>query len=277
MGEVAHRLAPGHHLYVGADGVWRCRTAEDVVIHVTGARHLMARVQRVLHGEADLADVCSDEDERTVFLRLLDGFAAQGLLAGPPVRSADRSGRPMPRVLVEGDNPVASLVVDLLGPHATVVRGEVESSTLKEPDAVVSVAGWLPDAHWQRLDGLCGERGIIFHRSHVEGTRFFIGPAAVPGVTVKYSDVRARQLAAADRPDELAEFWAYLDRRQSLPAVPWPTSASGLAVVAGVLASDVLGCLGAARAHPGPGYQIELDLANLAIRWHPVLPIPGNS
>lgn len=279
MSEVSPRLAPGHHLYVGGDAVWRCRTPGDTVLRISGADHLMAKLQKVLHGRAELAEVCSDDADRGVLLHLVESFARNRLIADSPPRpsrpsqsSAHSPTRHSPRVLVEGDNPVSSLVAEMLGGHFAVTAGPADGATIEHTDFVVSVAGWLPDAHWQEVDRLCGLRRIPFHHCHVEGTRFFIGPCSVSGTTARYSDARARRLAAADYPDELTEFWRYLDRGQLLPPVPWPP-AGGAAVVAGILVADVLAHL-SGQPQQSIGCQTELDVDSLTVIRHPVLPLP---
>lgn len=232
----------------------------------------MPGLQKVLHGWASLDDVSTGPDDDLAIARLLDAFGRQGLLASVPESSGscDRLGQP--RIAVEGDNPLGQLVVKLLAPHATLTVGVLDSDVVSGSDVVIAIAGWLPDAHWRQVDGWCTGGGVAFHRCHAEGTRFFIGPCFVPGTTASYADTRARRLAAADRPGELARYWNYLDSAQPKPHVPWPTF-GGRALIAGILVADTLALVGR-RPLPSGGCQLEVDAATCTVLHHPVLPIP---
>jgi len=198
----------------------------------------------------------------------VDGLAERGLLDTAPAATDLRS-----RVVgIEGDGPIASMVADLLGPVTTVARTSLDPETLAGLDAAVSCTGWLPDAHWQRIDRWCLAAGVAWHRCYSEGGRFHVGPLLVPERTAGYADTRARRLAAARLPDELRGLWAYLDAGGPMPPVPWPDP-GGVAVVAGMLVADVLAHL-SGRPVPGGDQQLEVDPATLGVTRHAVLPLP---
>ncbi|MGH3615926.1 MAG: YcaO-like family protein [Pseudonocardia sp.] len=202
----------------------------------------------------------------------LTGLAERGLLADSPLaRHGDLAEK---AVWVEGDDPIAALVADLLEPHVKVTRGLLDRAELDGLDLAISCAGWLPDVRWQQVDRWCGDAGVAWHRCHAEGVRFQLGPMFVPGHTASYADVRARRLAATRVPDELRGLWAYLDRGQGLPPVPWPDP-GGLAVVAGALVGDALAYLSGSPV-PSFGHQLCISGAELDIERHPVLPVPAS-
>lgn len=268
----APRLAPGHHFYLGDDGVWRCLKPDDTCLHIRGEARLMPGLQKVLHGRASLDDISTGPEDDRAIIRLIDAFGRQGLLASTvePKGGGDQPGQP--RIAVEGDNPLAQLVVELLAPHAALTVGALDSDVVSGSDVVIAVAGWLPDTHWRQVDGWCTGGEVAFHRCHAEGTRFFVGPCSVPGTTASYADTRARRLAAADRPDELEHYWTYLDSAQPKPHVVWPT-VGGRALIAGILVADILALLNR-RPLPSGGCQLEVDAASCTVLRHPVLPLP---
>ena len=263
----AARLAAGCHLFRAPAGSWRCALPDDRFIRVQGSDALLRRLQRHLHGQAtDLAAEAEAAD-------LVEQLAQRGLLA------TEADGSPAGRKLtdrivhVEGDNPVAELTAELLGSQVRVVRGRIERDSFADLDMAVSCAGWLPDARWRQIDSWSTEHGVGWHRVHAEGRRFVLGPCSWRGRTASYADSRARRVAAARLPDELVGHWVYLDMADDLPAVPWP-SPGGVALIAGLLVSDVLACL-SGRPVPTEGHQLEVDPASGSIRRHPVLPLPN--
>jgi hypothetical protein len=267
----AARLAPAHHLYEAADGVWRLCAPSDRFTKIRAPGRLLARLQRVLHGLAPLDDALEgcDGDDRDVIVALLDGFERRGLLAADAQTPGPPAGR---TVHVEGDTPVAACVVDLLEPQVTVSRGPLEGA-VGEADMLVACAHWLPDARWVQIDRLCTERMVPWHMCYAEGDLLYVGPFSLPGRTASYADTRARRLAAAGAPDELESYWSYLDRGHDLPPVPWP-SAGGCALVAGIIVADVLGHL-CGDAVPSEGYQLGIDPRRALVGRHPVLALPS--
>lgn len=269
------RIAPGHHLYPGPDGTWRHSSPDGRLTRIRGPHPLMAAVRESAYksGHTEVTD-----DVRA----LLDALRERGVLIAedrhPAGRPDDSPEFSLGRVHVEGDSPVAAAVADLLGPETHVTTGRVDEDAVRAADAVVSCAGWLPDAHWRRVDAWCAQHATPWHRCHAEGLRWVTGPLFVPGVTVGYADTRGRILAADDLPDELAVQWAYLDQGHTsgaegaLPPVPWP-SAAGAAVLAGLLVEDLRRAL-ASGTPTARDTQLVVDLATASITRHRVLPLP---
>ncbi|MGL5824735.1 MAG: TOMM precursor leader peptide-binding protein [Nocardioides sp.] len=106
---------------------------------------------------------------------------------------------------------------------------------------------------------------------HAEGDRWYIGPFADADERPRYRDLRARRLAAAPFPELLRASWAALSE-PSAPAPPMLTAA-GAAVVAGLMASDIL-AFAASQAVPGRGFLTAVDPRTSRVCRHPVLPAP---
>ena len=262
------RLAPGHHLYPGSDGTWRCALPGDRFLRLRGQDPVLRSLQGVLHGILPGPAATGLRDD-LVAAQQLEQLARVGVLTdiGPGT-----SARHTSVIHVEGANPVAAMVVTLLESSFTVRRGPLPEDPAGV-DLVISCAGWLPDARWQELDRRCAGWGVAWHMSYADGTAFAVGPCSIPGRTAAYADVRARRLAAARLPDELAGYWRYLDTMQDLPPVPWP-SAGGLALVAGLLVADAIVYLAGERL-AAEGCQLRVDPGRATIDRHPVLPLPS--
>ena len=263
-------LRPGAHLYRGPDGAWRYHLPGEGFIRITAPDQLLRTVQPALHGMTDCTATVQDEDAG----RFIAALRERGMLAAPPDATPPGEHiRPLRTILVVGDNPLGRTVAGLLAGEAEAVRcGPAEPSSVAVVDAVVCCAGWLPDVRWQRVDQWCSEHGTPWHMAYLEGTRWYLGPMAVPGRTAGYQDVRARRLAACGVPDELAAHWSYLDSERALPPVPWPGRA-GLAVLAGLLVGDLLSYRDTGEA-AADGVQLAVDLETGEVDRHPVLPLP---
>ncbi|MFD0663117.1 YcaO-like family protein [Thermocatellispora tengchongensis] len=244
------RIAPGHQLYPGADGVWRCHSPDGRVTRVLTSAALMRRLPQALAGAVPIDDDMGD---------LLRALERRGVLV-PAGTVPPLSGRV---VHVTGETPIADLTAALLRPHVTVVRGPLES--VDGVDMVVACAGWLPDAEWRRIDKVCAR--VPWHRCHADGLSFRIGPCTVPGRTATYADTRARRLAAARLPEELLTLWDRLDGGDVMTGEP-ENASSGL--VAGLLADDVLAVL-SGRPVPSEGHQV---IVGACLTRRPVLPLP---
>lgn len=256
-------ISPGYHLHVGPDGTWRYAAPGDRFVRVGGPDRLLRDAQQVLHGVRDEGD--ADDQLRHV----LDGFRDRGLVA-PLSRTWPRTVR---TIHVDGENVVATLVAELLRPHAEVTRHPVDEGVVADSDLVISCAGWLPDTRWRALDAWCVASGTPWHRAHLEGAPAVLGPMYVPGETASYVEVRGRRLAASGVADELSAHWAYLDGPDPKPPVPWPDLA-GASILAGLLARDVLAYL-AGETVPSTDRQLVVELATAQVSHHPVLPLPA--
>jgi thiazole/oxazole-forming peptide maturase SagD family component len=270
------RLAPGHHLYAGADGVWRCALPGDRFLRLRAPSGVVQRAQQLLQRRAgapgdDAATSVADQPVDTSGLGpFLESLAERGLLETAEPQASDLSGKV---VFLEGDGPIARFVADQLEPHVKVLRGTADHAAVIGADLVISCGGWLPDAHWRQVDSWCVTEGVPWHRCYIEGTDAVVGPCWLPGRTASYADTRGRRLAAAKVPDELRELWSHLDSGPDLPAVPWP-GPGGIAVVGGLLVSDALELL---RGGPVPteGQQIRVDPKRVVLHRHPVFPLPS--
>jgi hypothetical protein len=260
-------LAPGHHLYSVADGGWRYCTPEETVVRVIGPDHLLPIVQQMAHGKIAREQIKLSEADREMLEHLLESLTQRGILESTGDISRSTDGQ----VYVAGDNPVADFLVKLLDECCDVTRGRIDEGAVIATDMVVSCAGWLPDAYWQQVDSWCTIHQTPWHRSYVEGNRFVIGPLTLPGLTACYQDTRNRRLAAAGAPEELAALWRHLDVPDNCAPIQWPEA--GAAVVAGLLAEDVLATLAGSPA-PSQGYQLVVDLSTAHLNRHRVLPIP---
>jgi hypothetical protein len=261
------RLVDGCHLYPGPDGVWRYYLPGGEFVRISAPAAMLSQAQRLLHGASPEPEAGADVEGLGAFL---DALCERGVLAEPPPSGPERSVR---TVHVDGDNPIGHAVADLLGAQVKVTVGTADEAAVAAADAVVSCAGWLPDAAWQRLDGWCARHGRPWHMVYAEGTTWYLGPMSVPGRTAGYRDVRARRLAACGVADELTAYWAYLDVTTAAPPVPWPSPAEA-AVVAGLLATDVLAYRD--RGTPAAdGVQLAVHLAGGRVERHAVLPLPA--
>lgn len=274
------RLRPGAVLYETADGSWRCYQPGERFLRVSATPELLRLLQPVLHGATSLAEATATAGDPEGLEQLVEAFGAQGLLdtgaepatgplpAGPEPR-ADAAGA---RVHVEGDTPIAEAAARELAPHAHVTRGPVTEQALAGLDVLLTCGGWLTDARWQRLDRWCERAGVAWHMTYAEGLDLVAGPCALPGRAPRYADTRARRLAAAAFPDELAHYWRALDSAVPLPPVRWPGAGAQAAVV-DLLVADTRAWL-AAEPVPGAGVQAVVDSRDGGVHRHAVRPLP---
>lgn len=271
-------LVAGCHLYPVADGSWRCVSPDGRYMRLRGSEDLLRRLQQHLYGYATDPGVVAEAGQ------LVERLRSRGLLEDA---TADGVRAVRDRVVgIEGDGPVADLTASLLAGSVRVVRGRLSAEVFATVDMAVSCAGWLPDRRWQQIDRWSLEYRVPWHRVHAEGDRFVVGPCSWPGRTASYADTRARRLAAAGLPDELAAYWSYLDSgvdsgvdsasravREPPAAAAFPSPGCA-GVLAGLLVDDIVTAL-TGRPMPFEGTQLTVDRADLTIRRHPVLPLPA--
>ncbi|MDA8015987.1 MAG: hypothetical protein MPN21_00965 [Thermoanaerobaculia bacterium] len=262
------QLVPGHHLVPSSEG-WLLYPPDGHAFRLNVDGEVMKNVADVLDGKGTAGEI------PTAARDVLERFVARGF-----AEVAAQSSQPALelRVCVVGSGPIAEALHTLLETTglpepSRAGAGELPAQSVTT-DLVVTCAGWLPDAHWQRVHAWCREQEVAWHGCHAEGDHFYLGPYWSPNdpATPSYRDVRDRRLAADPHPDGLEAYWRYVDRGEGVPPVPWP-DAGRVAVIAGALASDLLAVARGERP-PSHGHQLALDPATGTWRRHPVLPVP---
>ncbi|GLF95016.1 hypothetical protein [Streptomyces yaizuensis] len=127
----------------------------------------------------------------------------------------------------------------------------------------------VPPGLWDIPDQLSRD-GVGWLRCHREGAHVWLEPPAAGPVGVTAADVRLRRLAATPAHRELAAYWA---GTRTADTGPRHTAASA-AYTAALLTRDLVAW---ARGEPGPGHPLlrRLDLRDLTLSAHPVLPVPA--
>ncbi|GAA0957130.1 hypothetical protein [Actinocorallia libanotica] len=197
---------------------------------------------------------------------LFEVFTEEGVLAS--------AGEPRPGpVGVSGDGPLAAQLTDLLERLGLeVLRGAEEDLLERKPLALVSAAAWLPDRRWSELEPQVVAAGVPWHRGYAEGRRWYVGPFWTQPGDSGHADVRIRRLAASAWPEQLAAHWRWLD--EGGRPEPDPAGAVGAAAAAAFLAADLWTWRAGGRP-TGRNVQVGIDLADGAVRRHPVLPVPA--
>lgn len=272
-GETANqepRLAPGHHLFPERSGGWCLLRPDGVFVRLRVEPESIGRLAEILAGRASITD--AEPEIRT----LVDRFADQGFLV-PDISTSDSSTTEppsCPRIDVLGENPVADAVASLLADVCRVERRSLEADPSPDARAVIACADWLEDTRFSALDAWSAENDAALQVVYAEGLRFYVGPLALPGnpTIPRYSDARARRLAAADHPGPLEDHWRHLETDRGAQPVRWP-DAAGIAALAAATVADVLAFLDQRPLH-ARGDQVAFDPATFTWRRHPVLPIP---
>jgi hypothetical protein len=256
------QLAPGTCLAPDVDGTLLLWTPDDAFLRVHGSPETLSLFRAVAGGSLTPERALEQAPDPDELVDLLESCRREGLLT-PHLEPA-----PLPslRVGLLDTNPLAAATATVLESAGFMV-----ASADEEPfsgDLVLSCAGYLPDDEWLALSDRCLQVGRAWHMVYAEGNRWYIGPLFVPGVTASYRDVRLRRLSAADRPAELLRCWQWLATEPPPPA--WP-DAAGCAILAGVIAQDILAW---ARGELVANVQHAVRLAPFALEAHPVLPLP---
>ncbi|MFJ7413238.1 hypothetical protein ACIQWZ_20830 [Streptomyces sp. NPDC098077] len=291
------RLAPGTGIVTVPGGAPVLRTSGGEFLRIdTGGVAAEDLVRRLTGEEAP-----GEGADATGLARLVAAFEAGGHAVSTPPR-APLDGR---TVHVLG----APVLTEPLARCARAEGAEVHRTT---PDGVAELVRatpergaqgsvavvWcldspVPEGLWDTADRLPGRR-TAWLRCHREGVHCWTEPlAAVPGdVTSRH--VRLRRLAATPAHRELAAYWA---GHRTPDTGPHPSEASA-ALIAALLTADLIAWaeaeaeaeaevrVGAGEGVPagaGPGRAAVLparrrlrriDLRDLTLTEHPVLPVP---
>ncbi|MEW2071230.1 hypothetical protein [Streptomyces sp. NPDC007346] len=262
------RLAPGAGIVTAPGGRPVLRTPEGEFLRVdTGRVGTAELIDRLTAGEGGRAD-------STELGRLVAAFEEAGHAVTAPVRP-----------------PLAGRTVHLLGDrvltaplsrYATAEGAEVRAATA---DDLAGLAGrrdtavvWcldspVPAGLWDAADRLPA-RHTAWLRCHREGAHTWIEPLASAPGDVTAAHIRLRRLAATAAHHELAAYWA---GHRTPDTGPHPTEASA-ALIAALLTADLIawatGAPPRGAALPARRRLRRIDLRDLTVTEHPVLPVP---
>ncbi|MER7830495.1 hypothetical protein [Streptomyces sp. NPDC095602] len=199
--------------------------------------------------------------------RIAAAFADAGYTGeAPPPPLAGRT------VAVLGDPvltvPLTRCVRDAGGVTRTVTPDEAAAADSDRTAVVWCLDRPVPPGLWDAADRLPA-RGTAWLRTHREGAHAWIEPPATAPGDVTAGHVRLRRLAATAAHRELAALWA---GHATPDSGPRHTEASA-ALTAALLTADLIAW---ATGAPLPVRRRlrRLDLRDLAVTSHPVLPVP---
>ncbi|MGW7467652.1 hypothetical protein ACWGJT_23980 [Streptomyces xantholiticus] len=252
------RLAPGVALVTVPGHGLAVRTPDGEFLRVdTGTADREALVAHLTHGGGEDAELA----------RLRAAFDDAGFLS----RTDDTR------------TPLAGRTVVLLGaavltePLARFVRAEGGDVRHTEPDRLgggdpSTAVVWcldspVPAGLWDKADELPAH-GTAWLRCHREGTTVWIEPLAAARGDVTSADVRLRRLAATPAHRELAAYWAGSRTDDTGPA----HTAASAALTAALLTADLIAW---ATGRTAARRLRRLDLRDLDVTEHPVLPVPA--
>ncbi|MFJ7062817.1 hypothetical protein ACIQVA_34890 [Streptomyces microflavus] len=262
------RLAPGAGIVTVPGGLPVLRTSGGEFLRIdTGRTDAGELVARLTPGEWEHADSAE-------LGRLVAAFEEAGHAVTEP-RRPPLTGRTLHLL---GD-PV------LTGPlsrFAAAEGAEVHPATAAD---VAGLAGrrdtalvWcldspVPEGLWDEADRLPA-RYTAWLRCHREGAHTWIEPLASTPGDVTAAHVRRRRLAATAAHRELAAYWA---GHRTPDTGPHPTEASA-ALIAALLTADLItwanGEQPRGAALPARRRLRRIDLRDLTVTEHPVLPVP---
>ncbi|WP_228924777.1 hypothetical protein [Streptomyces sp. DH7] len=302
------RLAPGAGIITVPGDAPVLRTSGGEFLRIDTGGVTGEDLVRRLAGEGPPEEETPDEGAHTAELaRLVEAFEAAGHALSTPPR-APLAGRV---VHVLGDPVLTEPVARCAGAEGAEVHritpdGVAELARAAPDDGAegrVAVVWCLdspvPDGLWDTADRLPG-RCVAWLRCHREGAHSWIEPlAAAPGdVTSRH--IRLRRLAATPAHRELAAYWA---GHRTPDTGPHPTEASA-SLIAALLTADLIawaeaGEVGGAEAGEVEGVEAgagevggaeagtsraavlpvrrrlrRIDLRDLTLTEHPVLPVP---
>ncbi|MCK8681083.1 hypothetical protein [Streptomyces lichenis] len=269
----APQLAPGVTLVTAPGQGLAVRTADGAFLRVDTADTDPAALTAALTGHP-YGDSGTPAPELT---DLIAAFEQAGYAAPAP---ADHPGRLDGRTVhLLGDaaltEPLAALIREEGGTVRPTHPGEL--TAISGTGAAATAVVWcldrpVPPGLWDDADRLPAH-GTAWLRCHREGAQLWLEPFADRPGDVTSAHIRLRRLAATPAHRELAAYWA---GHRSPEAAP-PTTGAPAALAAALLAADLLAW---AAADPGRGplpvrrRLRRLDLRDLTVTEHPVLPVP---
>ncbi|MFE4369128.1 hypothetical protein ACFRMN_12945 [Streptomyces sp. NPDC056835] len=271
------RLAPGTGIVNVPGAGLALRTADGAFLRIdTGHADGEALTKRLVTGEGGKGTEANDELAPLVTAFEEAGYAVPEA-AGP---------RPRPlrghTVLLLGDTCLTAPLARFAAAEGADVRA-TEPKKVTElvqgpaPDVPTAVVWCLdspvPEGLWDEADRLPGLR-VGWLRCHREGAHTWIEPVASSPGDVTSAHVRLRRLAATPAHRELAAYWA---GRRTPDTGPHPTEASA-ALIASLLTADLVAWAAGERhrasAPPARRRLRRVDLRDLTVTEHPVLPVP---
>ncbi|MFB6908820.1 hypothetical protein ACFCWB_31555 [Streptomyces bacillaris] len=272
------RLAPGAGIVTVPGDRPVLRTADGEFLRIdTGRVGGAELVDRLTAGEGPHADSVSAPESVSASAEL-DRLVAAFEEAGHAVTEPRRP-------------PLAGRTVHLLGDpaltepltrFAAAEGAEVHRATA---DGLAGLAGrrdtavvWcldspVPEGLWADADRLPA-RHTAWLRCHREGAHAWIEPLACAPGDVTSAHVRLRRLAATAAHRELAAYWT---GHRTPDTGPHPTEASA-ALLAALLTADLIAWAGGGHRRgaglPARRRLRRIDLRDLAVTEHPVLPVP---
>ncbi|MEW1612683.1 MULTISPECIES: hypothetical protein [unclassified Streptomyces] len=262
------RLAPGAGIVTVPGGRPVLRTAEGEFLRIDTGRV----------GPGELVDRLTAGEEGQASSGELDGLIAAFEEAGHAVTEPRRPPLTGRTVHLLGD-PV------LTGPLSRFAAAEGAEVHPASADDVAQLAGqrdtavvWcldspVPEGLWDEADRLPA-RYTAWLRCHRESAHTWIEPLASAPGDVTAAHVRRRRLAATAAHRELAAYWA---GHRTPDTGPRPTEASA-ALIAALLTADLI-AWASGEPHRGTGLPARrrlrrIDLRDLTVTEHPVLPVP---
>ncbi|MCK7622497.1 hypothetical protein MUU72_05130 [Streptomyces sp. RS10V-4] len=267
------QLLPGVSLVTTPGRGLAVRTAEGEFLRVDTARTAPERLIGALTGQPEPA---VPDPRLDALLRAFEDAGHAG--TDPPERPGRLAGR---TVLLLGDPALTTPLGRLVRAEGGTARpiGAEEIARLPHgthrPDTTAVV--WcltspVPEGLWDDADLLPRHR-TAWLRCHREGAQVWLEPLADRPGDVTSGHVRLRRLAATPAYRELAAYWAGHRTPDSGP----PVTAAAAALIAALLTADLLAW---AAGTPGRGplpvrrRLRRLDLRDLTVTGHPVLPVP---
>lgn len=269
------RLAPGTGIVSVPGAGLVLRTADGEFLRVdTGRADADALTKRLVTGGSGTAT----DNELAPLVR---AFEEAGHAVTP---TADHRTDPLRghTVLLLGDTALTAPLARFAAAegadvHPAQPRHLTELAAGPAPGTPTAVVWCLdspvPTGLWDEADRLPA-LGIGWLRCHREGAHIWLEPLASAPGDVTSAHIRLRRLAATPAHRELAAYWA---GHRTPDTGPHPTEASA-ALVAALLTADLVDRAAGQRhtpsALPGRRRLRRVDLRDLTVTEHPVLPVP---